>query len=120
MARHKYRLLYGRVELDHPEDLDKPPHQRRLAMFGHGAIITSDLDLLRFNGAAGDARKFERILPEDGRADPGPRTFDPSKETIDQFAARMRALDAPPPTFAATEEPAAETEELVGSTDDSE
>jgi hypothetical protein len=58
-----------------------------------GLIIVDTIDLTPYNGKAGDARKYERIVDDVPVYDP--YHWDREKETLDQFYERMGALTAP-------------------------
>lgn len=70
-------------------------HDTGKRIYQTGELIESELDLLMFNGR-GTAPKYQLVHgEEDGKIEtrigPDARVFDPAKETIDQFTARVKA-----------------------------
>lgn len=87
--RRRFKLLDGFHIGPHPDNpaLDKT--------YERGEIIESPTDLT-FMNVPGYRPKFE-IVPERGVVLPqGAHAFDPSKESIEQFAERMRTLTINP------------------------
>jgi hypothetical protein len=92
----KFRLLFGHHVADNPEDLHLPGGKRREVRYNQGAIIESSEDLCQLNGRAGDAKKFE-LLGEMGEpTTASPLTFDPRRESLEQFSARMVKMGVVP------------------------
>lgn len=79
----KFRLLEGFHIGPNPDD---PKVDRTYA---RGDIVESPTDLTFLN-VPGFKPKFEKVH-EDGVTEPGTFAFDPNKETIEQFAERMRS-----------------------------
>jgi hypothetical protein len=90
----KFRILSGPHIMDHPTD--KKRDGTPVEVMYHPAsnpIIETDVDLeARFNMPG--SRKFERIYEQD-HANVTARTWDPAKETIEQFVKRMQSTIPP-------------------------
>ncbi len=99
----KYRLLAGMHIEGNPNQTDpcKPGHD---VVFRAGDIIDTKSDLLKFN-CPGMPPKFERL--HDHQTNPG-FTWDPSRETFEEFAKRVQAVPLPASRDPATVAEAAE------------
>src|SRR5438477_12839649 len=87
--KKRYRLVFGRHIATDPETIHLPADRQRDKLFMAGSIIETEENLLKFNGKAGDARKFE-LINED--AADSPYTWNPSVETLEQFTQRTNKL----------------------------
>lgn len=97
-ATRRYRLTEGFAI--HPD----PANPAVDKIYEPQSIIESPTDLT-FMNVPGFRPKYE-LLPESGAILPqGSFAFDPSKETIEQFAERMKALTIQPGAPAATPVP---------------
>lgn len=97
----QYRLMDGfhiGPDLANPvsDELDELGNpKQRSRTYERGEIIESPTDLT-FHNVPGYRPKFEPVAIQGAVLRPGSHAFDPSKETIEEFAERMRGLMVQP------------------------